>query len=130
MIPAWLMFVLVFGINFTFWGTIGFVRIVDGGLDRFRRLPRNARLGCARALRANRVIQAAASGGLAGSALASGGGRMLTVADVAVLMAAPNEEMVIDDSLAAITELVPPGNVHVISTPPPITRSRSPSGMV
>ena len=115
MIPAWLMFVLVFGINFTLWGTIGVVRIVDGGLDRFRRLPRNAGSAAHRALRANRVIQAAANGGLAGPALASGGGRMLTIADVAVLMAAHNEEVVIDDSLAAITVLVPPGNVHVVS---------------
>jgi len=114
-IPAWLMFVLVFGINFTLWGTIGVVRIVDGGLDRFRRLPRNAGSAAHRALRANRVIQAAANGGLAGPALASGGGRMLTIADVAVLMAAHNEEVVIDDSLAAITVLVPPGNVHVVS---------------
>ena len=40
---------------------------------------------------------------------------MLTIADVAVLMAAHNEEVVIDDSLAAITVLVPPGNVHVVS---------------
>ena len=115
MIPVWLMFALVFGINFTLWATIGFVRIVDGGLDRFRRLPRNAGSAAHRALRANRVMQAAANGGLAGSALASGGGRMLTVEDVAVLMAAHNEEVVIDDSLAAITVLVPPGNVHVVS---------------
>ena len=30
-------------------------------------------------------------------------------------MAAHNEEVVIDDSLAAITALVPPENVHVVS---------------
>jgi len=114
-IPAWLMFALVFGVNFTFWGTIGFLRIADGALDRFRRVPRNAGSAAHRALRAATLIQAAANGGLAGSTLASGGGRILTIADVAVLMAAHNEEVVIDDSLAAITALVPRENVHVVS---------------
>src|SRR5437660_6005365 len=109
------MFALVFGVNFTIWGTVGFLRVVDNALDRFRRVPRNAGSAAHRALRADRLIQAAANGGLAGSTLASGGGRILTVADVAVLMAAHNEEVVIDDSLAAITELVPPENVHVVS---------------
>ena len=115
MIPAWLMFALVFGVNFTLWGAIGFLRIVDGALDRFRRLPRNAGSPAHRALRADMVVQAAANGGLHGPTLASGGGKILTVADVAVLMAAHNEEVVIEDSLAAITALVPPGNVHVVS---------------
>ena len=115
MIPVWLMSALVFGINFTLWGAIGFVRIVDGALDRFRRLPRNAGSAAHRALRADTVRQAAANGGLAGRTLASGGGSILTIADLAVLMAAHNEEVVIDDSLAAITALVPPDNVHVVS---------------
>ena len=115
MIPVWLMFALVFGINFTIWGAIGFLRIVDGALDRFRRLPRNAGSAAHRALRADRVLQAAENGGPVGPTLASGEGRILTVADLAVLMAAHNEEVVIDDSLAAITALVPPENVHVVS---------------
>lgn len=87
------MFVLVFGINFTFWGTIGFLRIVDGVLDRFRHLPRNAGSAAHRSRRA----------------------ATCTIDDLAVLMAAHNEEVVIDDSLAAITALVPPPNVHVVS---------------
>ena len=115
MIPAWLLFALVFGINFTVWGAIGLLRIVDSALDRFRNLPRNAGSAAHRALRADMVIQAAANGGLVGPTLASGGGRILAVADLAVLMAAHNEEVVIDDSLAAITALVPPENVHVVS---------------
>ena len=115
MIPSWLMFALVFGVNFTIWGTVGFLRVVDNALDRFRRVPRNAGSAAHRALRADRLIQAAANGGLAGSTLASGGGRILTIADVAVLMAAHNEEVVIEDSLAAITALVPARNVHVVS---------------
>ena len=115
MIPVWLMFALVFGINFTLWGAIGFLRIVDGALDRFRRLPRNAGSAAHRALRADTARRTAENGGLVGPILASAGGRIITVADLAVLMAAHNEEVVIDDSLAAITALVPPGNVHVVS---------------
>jgi biofilm PGA synthesis N-glycosyltransferase PgaC len=115
LIPVWLMFVLVFGINFTLWGSIGFLRIVDGALDRFRRLPRSAGSRAHRALRAAIVAQAAANDGPADRTLASAGGTTLTIADLAVLMAAHNEEVVIDDSLAAITALVPPENVHVVS---------------
>jgi cellulose synthase/poly-beta-1,6-N-acetylglucosamine synthase-like glycosyltransferase len=114
-IPVWLMFALVFGINFTLWGAIGFLRIVDSALDRIRRLPRNPGSAAHRARRADLIVQAAAPGGRAGPALASDGGRILGVADLAVLMAAHNEEVVIDDSLAAITALVPPENVHVVS---------------
>jgi hypothetical protein len=69
-IPSWLMFALVFGVNFTIWGTVGFLRVVDNALDRFRRVPRNAGSAAHRALRADRLIQAAANGGLAGSTLA------------------------------------------------------------
>ena len=115
MIPVWLMFALVFGISFTLWAAIGFLRILDNAMDRFRRLPRNAGSAAHRALRANMASQAVENGGLVGPALASGDGRILTVADLAVLMAAHNEEVVIDHSLAAITALVPPENVHVVS---------------
>jgi poly-beta-1,6-N-acetyl-D-glucosamine synthase len=114
-IPAWLLFALVFGVNFTFWGAVGLLRIADGALDRFRRLPRNAGSSAHRALRAATVAHGAVNGGLAGPTLASAGGRILAIADVAVLMAAHNEEVVIDDSLAAITALVPAENVHVVS---------------
>ena len=116
MSPAWLLLALVFGVNFTAWATIGLVRIADSGLDRFRTLPRNAGSAAHRALRAEKIAQARAERRHApGPTLASGGGRILAVADVAVLMAAHNEEVVIDDSLLAITSLVPPGNVHVVS---------------
>ena len=60
MIPSWLMFALVFGVNFTIWGTVGFLRVVDNALDRFRHVPRNAGSAAHRALRADRLIQAAA----------------------------------------------------------------------
>lgn len=115
MIPVWLIFVFIFGINFALWGAIGCLRIIDGMLDRFRRLPRNAGSAAHRALRAKRARQSVPRGALDGQTLARGSGRMLTVADLAVLMAAHNEEVVIDDSLEAITALVPPENVHVVS---------------
>jgi biofilm PGA synthesis N-glycosyltransferase PgaC len=115
LIPVWLMFVVVFGVNFTFWGMIGLLRIVDCALDRIRRVPRNAGSTAHRALRAALVAPAAADGGRGGRTLAPGDGTALTVADLAVLMAAHNEEVVIEDSLAAITALVPPENVHVVS---------------
>jgi len=91
---------------------------VDGALDRFRRVPRNAGSGAHRARRA-----AAAARGVRGDQgdrdprpyLGPRSGELLTIEHVAVLMAAHNEEVVIDDSLAAITALVPPGNVHVVS---------------
>src|SRR5262245_11453891 len=109
------MFMLVFGINFTLWGAVGVLRFTDSALDRVRRLPRNAGSAAHRARRAAVVVRAAANGGLAGPTLAAGGGRILTIDDLAVLMAAHNEEVVISDSLSAITALVPPENVHVVS---------------
>ncbi|HEX6931320.1 MAG TPA: glycosyltransferase, partial [Streptosporangiaceae bacterium] len=115
MIPVWVLSVLVFGFNFTLWGTIGFLRIMDGALDRFRRVPRNAGSGAHRARRAAAAAQGAQGERDPRPYLAPRSGELLTIEHVAVLMAAHNEEVVIDDSLAAITALVPPGNVHVVS---------------
>src|SRR5450631_3310461 len=116
MIPAWSLFVLIFGVNFTLWGAVGVLRFLDAGLDRFRTWPRNVGSATHLARRSTALTLSAATDYLAGAALAAGGDRrLLTVADVAVLMAAHNEEVVIDDSLAAITSLVPPENVHVVS---------------
>ncbi len=116
MIPAWLLIVLIFGVNFTLWGAVGVLRFLDGKLDRFRASPRNAGSATHLARRSAALTLPAATDCLAGAALAGGGDRrLLTIADLAVLMAAHNEEVVIDDSLAAITSLVPPENVHVVS---------------
>ena len=46
---------------------------------------------------------------------AAASGRALTVADVAVLIPAHNEALVIGESLRSIMALVPRGNVHVVS---------------
>lgn len=88
MIPWWAMFVFVFGTNFTLWGAVGLLRLVD---ERTRRV------------RPHRTFVAPVEP------------CSLSVGQVAVLMAAHNEELVIEDSLAAIVQLVPRENVHVVS---------------
>jgi poly-beta-1,6-N-acetyl-D-glucosamine synthase len=97
-IPWWALALLIFGVNFPVWGTVGLSRLVAEmtfGRRRARRravLPQNHDPAGGRADR----------------------GR-LTVADVAVLMPAHNEAAVIADSIHAITALVPRENVHVVS---------------
>ncbi|MER7079005.1 Glycosyltransferase, catalytic subunit of cellulose synthase and poly-beta-1,6-N-acetylglucosamine synthase [Saccharopolyspora kobensis] len=86
MVPWWLLAIAVFGANFALWGMIGLLRLLDGWRTR-----RSTVVGLDRFDRA------------------------LGVDDVAVLIPAHNEEAVIADSLAAITALVPPENVHVVS---------------
>ncbi len=88
---VWVLVVLVVGVNFVLWGSVGLLRWVDESLAS-RRRPRSHG--------AHRVQST---------------GRRLTTADVAVLMAAHDEEMVIAHSLAAITAQVPAANVHVVS---------------
>jgi biofilm PGA synthesis N-glycosyltransferase PgaC len=93
-VSPWVLVVLVVGVNFVLWGSVGFLRWCDELVGRVRRRVR----GRQRA--------------------ATGDGetpRRLTTADIAVLMAAHDEELVIPHSLAAITELVPAQNVHVVS---------------
>ncbi|MEW2501059.1 MULTISPECIES: glycosyltransferase family 2 protein [unclassified Amycolatopsis] len=89
MIPLWLLAIFVFGVNFTLWGTAGLARALE---DRVRppQPPRPSPMPRSRPARVHR-------------------------SRVAVLMAAHNEEVVIGESLAAITRLVPASNVHVVS---------------
>src|SRR5689334_6490286 len=88
MIPVWVLSVLVFGINFTLWGTIGFLRILDGALDRFRRVPRNAGSGAHRARRAVAAGQGDQGDRDPRLYLGPRSGELLTIEHVAVLMAA------------------------------------------
>ncbi|QUH02672.1 glycosyltransferase family 2 protein [Saccharopolyspora erythraea] len=85
MIPWWLLAIVVFGTNFTLWGVIGLLRLLD-----------SSTWGWWSRSRAPAPVD-------------------LDVSDVAVLIPAHNEEEVIVDSLNAITSLVPRQNVHVIS---------------
>lgn len=101
MIPWWAMAVVVFGANFTLWGLIGLIRLLDGW--------RSARL------RGGRTRAPVAELSTRRRARAPQRARQVRIRDVAVLMAAHNEELVITESLRAITALVPARNVHVVS---------------
>jgi poly-beta-1,6-N-acetyl-D-glucosamine synthase len=80
--PWWSVAILVFGVNFALWSTIGLVRLAQ---ERWGKCPRR------------------------------GAGPSMTVRNVAVLIPAHNEEMVIKSSIEAIAALVPRENIHVVS---------------
>ena len=93
-------------------------RLLDTGAARL------ARWRFARRFSGIRVVATSAAypgawpgpgGGRSPGATGRPGRRGLTVADVAVLIPAHNEAEVIAESLAAITELIPMWNVHVVS---------------
>lgn len=80
--PWWSVAVIVFGVNFALWASVGLARLLE---------------------------ESWVTRGRARS------GPSMTVADVAVLIPAHNEELVIESSIAAIATLVPRCNVHVVS---------------
>ncbi len=103
MIPWWALAILVFGVNFAFWGTVGLIRLSHQlTVGRWRARKHAADPENVVALRHD-----------------PGGRRsrqsQLSVDDVAVLIPAHNEAAVIADSIRAITKLVPRKNVHVVS---------------
>ncbi len=106
MIPAWLVVVLVLGFNFCVWGVIGLLRLADSFADRFRSSPRVA------GSRAHRRWRAETSARVARGPLEPG---RVSRAQVAVIMAAHNEEVVIRESLTEVCRLVSPEQVHVVS---------------
>jgi cellulose synthase/poly-beta-1,6-N-acetylglucosamine synthase-like glycosyltransferase len=90
MIPWWVLALLVLGVNVTVWGLLGVCRLIDGQLTpRLRARPSKERTPDMRC--------------------------RPRLDEVAVLIAAHNEEVVIHDSLTAIMALVPSRNVHVVS---------------
>jgi cellulose synthase/poly-beta-1,6-N-acetylglucosamine synthase-like glycosyltransferase len=88
---TWWLALLVVGVNFTVWGAIGGLRLID---ETLRKLIRRGRSQPADELPRRRRMR---------------------VSSVAVLMAAHNEELVIAASLARLAELVPAANIHVVS---------------
>jgi hypothetical protein len=114
MMPWWALAVLMLGANFALWGAVGLIRLAESVL---------ARWSAARALRAApapamiEVAGPGAAGGSAGRVPAQRAepGPSLTASDVAVLIPAHNEALVIVESLRAIMALVPARNVHVVS---------------
>lgn len=125
---TWALFVLVFGLNFTIWGTVGLLRLCSDHLLKARgarmkawsHLPSHlARTRSGGTHRTN-VPRRVSGTALAGLSLGGIGrvrpiARRVTCEDVAVLMAAHNEELVIEASLVALAGLVPLKNVHVVS---------------
>ncbi len=110
MIPWWVLTVLLLGVNFALWGAVGLVRLAESEMRRSRRAqPVAARDGDAvpdgDALPDGDAVRD-------GAAVRDG---ELTVADVAVLIPAHNEAVVIGESLRSIMALVPRQNVHVVS---------------
>ncbi|BCJ31559.1 glycosyltransferase family 2 protein [Actinocatenispora sera] len=93
----WLLLVFVFGLNFTLWGLIGLLRLID---DRFVR--RHDRPDAAPGPRLLRDPDAPRTGPIG-------------LEDVAVLMPAHNESVVLAASITAVQRLVPAGAVHVVS---------------
>jgi len=120
MMPWWGLAVLVLGANFALWGAMGLVRLAESGTLRWRRKP-SAAARCQMAMPAARDGKAAGDGAagydraLDDAAAVPGSGSPLTVADVAVLIPAHNEALVIEESLRSIMALVPRQNVHVVS---------------
>lgn len=123
MIPWWVLAIVAFGANFTLWGMIGLFRLLDGSTRGRRRPRRGARVKDTAAaarrrpprrrhrkrrhLLHHRVRNPRRLGAHRPTHLG--------IEDVAVLIAAHDEETVIVDSLEAITALVPGKNVHVVS---------------
>ncbi|MGP4020268.1 glycosyltransferase [Saccharopolyspora sp. 5N708] len=104
MIPWWVLAIAVFGTNFTLWGLIGLMRLLDTSTRKWRHGRGNEAVPWPSAVMGRHRFPVL-------------GNRStdVDVGDVAVLMPAHNEEPVIVDSIQAITALVPPGNVHVVS---------------
>jgi cellulose synthase/poly-beta-1,6-N-acetylglucosamine synthase-like glycosyltransferase len=88
--PWWSVAIVVFGVNFVLWASVGLARLLEETWATRTLRGRLRRLGLRR-------------------------GPSMTVQDVAVLIPAHNEEMVIEASIAAIAALVPRCNVHVVS---------------
>jgi len=103
-VSTWLLLILVVGVNYVVWGTVGFLRLCDETIGRV-------------VFGARRRIRRRSSGDVDGGYPRAEGRhrKRVTVCDIAVLMAAHDEELVIEHSLRAISALVPVQQVHVVS---------------
>jgi len=114
MIPWWGLAVFILGANFALWGSIGVCRLsgVLAGKVHARRAALAGLHGEAALPDTVRIRRKAAR--MPGWDRRRRAGP-LTVRDVAVLIPAHNESVVIEDTLQAIMGLVPDGHVHVVS---------------
>ncbi len=121
MMPWWGFAVFAFGANFVLWGVIGIARLADE-FHLARRCRRAGALmvalllwlvsspkGLVKLTRRRRPAEARTV------EPAPAPTTTLDLTDVAVLIAAHNESVVIEESLAAIIALIPKENVHVVS---------------
>ena len=109
MMPWWVLLIFVLGANFALWGTVGLVRLVESLAGRRR--------GWASTGKGGTLMAVMADAGPAGHALPVSPPvpAPLTTRDVAVLIPAHNEALVLEESLRSIMALVPRDNVHVVS---------------
>jgi biofilm PGA synthesis N-glycosyltransferase PgaC len=112
MMPWWVLLIFVLGANFALWGTVGLVRLAESLAGR-----RTASTELASTGKGGTVMAVTADAGPAGRALPVSRPvtAPLTTRDVAVLIPAHNEALVLEQSLRSIMALVPRGNVHVVS---------------
>jgi poly-beta-1,6-N-acetyl-D-glucosamine synthase len=97
---VWVLVVAAFGLNVTLWAFIGFLRVVSDSFGHHVR-PRLMRRRRREELEAERSRRRAAV--------------HVDLDDVAVLIPAHNEALVIEATIAAIAQLVPIRNVHIVS---------------
>ena len=121
MMPWWVLLIFMLGANFALWGTVGLVRLAESLAARLRpgRAPTAglASTGLASTGDRGTVMAVTADAGLAGHVLSRhpSATQSLTARDVAVLIPAHNEALVLEESLLSIMALVPRDNVHVVS---------------
>jgi poly-beta-1,6-N-acetyl-D-glucosamine synthase len=126
MMPWWVLLIFVLGANFALWGTVGLVRLAESLAGRYRpgRVrtadlagPGLAGRGLAGPGQGGTVMAVTADAGPDGRALSlrPPASQPLTTRDVAVLIPAHNEALVLEESLRSIMALVPRDNVHVVS---------------
>ena len=116
MMPWWVLLIFVLGANFALWGTVGLVRLAESLAGR-RRPGRVRTADVAGMGKGGTVMAVTADAGPDGHALSlrPPASQPLTTRDVAVLIPAHNEALVLEESLRSIMALVPRDNVHVVS---------------
>ncbi len=108
-LPWWFLALFVLGVNFAIWGAVGVIRLME---------TRTVMMARRRAGELQRpVAKLVARPDRHGPGVTPPVARRaaLSVGDVAVLIPAHNEAAVLRSSLDAIMQLVPAGNVHVVS---------------
>jgi len=110
---AAVLVVLVFGVSTTFWALVGLGRAVDSRLRRDK--PPHPQRGLFSGLSVGAHSPNAATGNSRRGRRDHSGAAAVTATEVAVLVAAHNEELVIGQTIRAASRLVDTGNIFIIS---------------